>query len=231
MYSSANFVLFVNYEDFFTSISKKINEYNGKTLTFFSGYDCDSLAFDKLSGFADEALNFFSDFPNTELELRTKSIAISSLLQRKALSNCVVAFSLSPAEIAKSLDSKAPSISRRISAIKQLAAAGWKIGLRFDPLIYTSDWQKLYSSLFSEIMEGLDPSVLHSISYGPLRFPKKMYKKAAKLHPDHKLFAFPMEEANGVISYGTKIETQMHDFLKSELNNYTSENKIFQCIT
>ena len=80
-------------------------------------------------------------------------------------------------------------------------------------------------------MEGLDQSIIHSISYGPLRFPKKMYKKAAQLHPEHKLFAFPMEEANGVISYGTKIETQMHDFLKSELNNYISENKIFQCIT
>jgi spore photoproduct lyase len=231
MYSSENFVLFVNYDDFFTSISKKIDEYKGKNLTFFSGYDCDSLAFDKLSGFADQALSFFSSVPDTELELRTKSIAINSLLQRRPLSNCVVAFSLSPAEIAKSLDSKAPSIGRRINAIKQLAAAGWKIGLRFDPLIYTSDWQKLYSSLFSEIMEGLDPSMIHSISYGPLRFPKKMYKKAAHLHPEHKLFAFPMEEANGVISYGTKIETQMHDFLKSELNNYISENKIFQCIT
>ena len=229
MYSSANFVLFVNYEDFFKAISDKIEEYKGRSLTFFSGYDCDSLAFDKLSGFADQALNFFNDFSNVELELRTKSIAINSLLQRRPLSNCVVAFSLSPAKIAKSLDSKAPSISRRISAIKQLAAAGWKIGLRFDPLIYTSDWKELYASLFTEIMDGLDPSMIHSISYGPLRFPKKMYKKAASLHPEHKLFAFPMEETKGVVSYGTKIETQMHDFLKSELNKYTSEKKIFQC--
>jgi hypothetical protein len=78
-------------------------------------------------------------------------------------------------------------------------------------------------------MDGLDPSMIHSISYGPLRFPKKMYKKAASLHPEHKLFAFPMEETKGVVSYGTKIETQMHDFLKSELNKYTSEKKIFQC--
>ena len=139
----------MNYEDFFRAISDKIAEYKGRSLTFFSGYDCDSLAFDKLSGFADQALNFFNDFSNVELELRTKSIAINSLLQRKALSNCVVAFSLSPAKIAKSLDSKAPSISRRISAIKQLAAAGWKIGLRFDPLIYTSDWKELYASLFA----------------------------------------------------------------------------------
>ena len=229
MYPSAHYLLFVNYEDFFRAISDKIAEYKGRSLTFFSGYDCDSLAFDKLSGFADQALNFFNDFSNVELELRTKSIAINSLLQRRPLSNCVVAFSLSPAKIAKSLDSKAPSISRRISAIKQLAAAGWKIGLRFDPLIYTSDWKELYASLFAEIMDGLDPSMIHSISYGPLRFPKKMYKKAASLHPEHRLFAFPMEETKGVVSYGTKIETQMHDFLKSELNKYASEKKIFQC--
>jgi hypothetical protein len=38
-----------------------------------------------------------------------------------------------------------------------------------------------------------------------------------------------MEETKGVVSYGTKIETQMHDFLESELNKYTSEKKIFQC--
>ncbi len=183
LYSSANFVLFVNYEDFFHSISEKIAEYKGKSLTFFSGYDCDSLAFDKLSGFADHALNFFETFPNVELELRTK----------------------------------------------QLAEAGWKIGLRFDPLIYTSNWKNLYSSLFEEILNGLNPSMLHSISYGPLRFPKKMYKKAASLHPEQKLFAFPMEETKGIVSYGKKIETEMHDFLKSELNKYTSENKIFQC--
>ena len=36
LYSSANFVLFVNYEDFFHSISEKITEYKGKSLTFFS---------------------------------------------------------------------------------------------------------------------------------------------------------------------------------------------------
>ena len=229
LYSSANFVLFVNYEDFFHSISEKIAEYKGKSLTFFSGYDCDSLAFDKLSGFAGHALNFFETFPNVELELRTKSIAINSLLQRKPLDNCIVAFSLSPSEIAKSMDSKAPNINRRIYAIKQLAEAGWKIGLRFDPLIYTSNWKNLYSSLFEEILNGLNPSMLHSISYGPLRFPKKMYKKAASLHPEQKLFAFPMEETKGIVSYGKKIETEMHDFLKSELNKYTSENKIFQC--
>ena len=38
-----------------------------------------------------------------------------------------------------------------------------------------------------------------------------------------------IEETKGIVSYGKKIETEMHDFLKSELNKYTSENKIFQC--
>ena len=41
---------------------------------FFSGYDCDSLALESLSGFAASALSFFKDHPLAQLELRTKSV-------------------------------------------------------------------------------------------------------------------------------------------------------------
>ena len=39
MYSSANFVLFVNYEDFFTSISEKKDKYNGSLLYTYDAAD------------------------------------------------------------------------------------------------------------------------------------------------------------------------------------------------
>ena len=39
MYSSAHHVLFVNYGDFFKSISDTIDSHSGTSLTFFSGYD------------------------------------------------------------------------------------------------------------------------------------------------------------------------------------------------
>ncbi len=230
MYSSANFVLFVNYEDFFQAISDSIDSGNGNSMTFFSGYDCDSLAFDKISGFATHVLNFFSQYPETELELRTKSIAVSSLFDREALPNCIVAFSLSPAKISDVLDRRSPSIARRVSTLKKLAKCGWKIGLRFDPLIYCKGWEELYSELIENIMQDLDDTNIHSVSYGPLRFPKNMYKKIVDQLPHEKLYAFPMEEKNGTISYGSQIETRMHFFLEMKLRKFFRENKVFQCV-
>ena len=230
MYTSANFVLFVNYEDFFHSISNLNNEINGGSATFFSGYDCDSLAFDKVSGFADKALDFFSHNPDMNLELRTKSIAVSSLLKREAISNCIIAFSLLPHKVSKVLDLKAPSVARRLHALKTLARHGWKIGLRFDPLIYCRGWEDHYSNLIADIMQDLLDNNIHSVSFGPLRFPKKMYKKISGYYPNDKFYAFPMEEKNGIVSYDSHLEVQMRRFLEKELSKYVSEEKIFQCV-
>ena len=229
MYSSANYVLFVNYEDFFEAISETIHLHKNDTQTYYSGYDCDSLAFDKISHFSGHMLNFFQNFPEVEVELRTKSIVISSLLTRNPIKNCVIAFSLSPDSIAEKLDNKAPSIRRRIAAIKELSNNGWPIGLRLDPLIYTDDWKLKYSELISNLMRQIDVRSIHSVSYGLLRFPKRMYKKISKLHSETGLFAFPMEENKDLISYSEEIENDMYSFIQKKLRAYLPDIKIFHC--
>jgi spore photoproduct lyase len=230
MYSSANYVLFVNYEDFFEAISDTIYENTDKSMTFFSGYDCDSLAFEKITGFAEKALEFFTNFSSVELELRTKSIVSETFLNRSPISNCVVAYSLSPSNVAAILDNKAPSIDRRINVLQKLAKNGWPVGLRFDPLIYCSGWEKLYSELINKIFKDINIDQVHSVSHGPLRYPKEMYKKITSLYPDDKLFSFPMEAKDGIVSYGKEIEEEMSSFLQSELEKYTTRNKIFRCL-
>ena len=230
MYSSANYVLFVNYDDFFKSISDTIRTNKNSSITFFSGYDCDSLAFEKITGFAETAIEFFSNFGPVELELRTKSIVSDIFLKRNPIDNCIIAYSLSPESTARILDHKAPSISRRINVLKKLANNGWFIGLRFDPLIYCSGWEEMYSQLLKKIFSAINISQVHSVSHGPLRYPKGMYKKISGLYPNDKLFSFPMETKCGIVSYGKEIEEEMSGFLQHELEKYTSKNKIFRCI-
>ena len=59
MYRSAHHVFFVNYEDFELEISKTIESNPNETIHFFSGYDCDSLALEPVTGFTDHFLEFF----------------------------------------------------------------------------------------------------------------------------------------------------------------------------
>ena len=231
MYSSANYVLFVNYEDFYSHIKKTIQNNIDERMTFFSGYDCDSLAFEKISGFVKNTLPIFLGLEDVDLELRTKSVQLEPLLSLEPQQNCIVAFSLMPEELAKCLDNKAPSVSRRIAALSRLAERGWPIGLRFDPLIYSYDWIERYKELIRSLLEVLPDESIHSISYGPLRFPKKMYNEIFKLYPDEGLFSFSMKEAGGVVSYGKLIEDEMSDFLLSQLSDAVSSGKFFQCLS
>jgi len=63
---SAHYLLFVNYEDFFIEIEKKIKQNRFEKSYFFSGYDCDSLAFEGVTGFVESFLPIFEKNKNNK---------------------------------------------------------------------------------------------------------------------------------------------------------------------
>ena len=115
MYHSAHYVLFINYEDFSNAI---IDSGTSNQDCYFSGYDCDSLALEPVTGFASHILDVFAQHPDSWIELRTKSTQIRSLLDRPALPNVIVAFSLSPSDIVATLEHKTPSLEKRLDAMQ-----------------------------------------------------------------------------------------------------------------
>ena len=229
MYQSANYVLFVNYEDFQQQIRDICQQSPGEPFYFFSGYDCDSLAFEPVTGFAEAFLPLFAELPNAWLELRTKSTQIRSLLQREPLPRCVVAFSLAPETVADKIEAKAPSVAKRIEAAAKLQQQGWPIGLRFDPLIYQHDYRKQYQGLFEQVFAAIDPEALHSVSLGVFRLPEHFFKKIHKLYPDEHLFASPLQTASGLVSYRGDLEQAMMADCTEMLLQYIPAERFFPC--
>ena len=140
---SAHYLLFVNYEDFFIEIEKKIKQNCLEKSYFFSGYDCDSLAFDGVTNFVESFLPIFEKNKNGILEIRTKSIQIQKILKHKPIDNCIIAFSFTQENVSKLIEHKVPSVKKRIDTMKKLAENGWKIGLRFDPIIPACNFAKI----------------------------------------------------------------------------------------
>lgn len=228
MYPSANYVVFVNYEDFMEDI-KSLASSKSSTCYFFSGYDCDSLAYEPVTAFVKEFLPFFKSLKNAIVELRTKSTNINELLRQPAYSHCVVAFSFTPEEIANEIENKVPSVDKRIQAMSEIAAQGWPVGLRFDPLIYHPEFKNLYERLVNKIFSILKNKSLHSVSLGPLRFPEKMYQKILKLYPQDPLLSHPLYKQGKVFSYRQEVEQAMKQHLQNLLKNHTSESLLFEC--
>jgi len=229
MFQSANYVLFVNFEDYQQEIKQICQASPDEAIHFFSGYDCDSLALEPVTGFAEHFLPFFADIPNAWLELRTKSTQIRNLLKRTADPRTIVAFSLSPDEIAKKVEDKAPSLERRLDALCKLQDQGWQIGLRFDPLIYQTGYQQQYKQLFEQVFARVDLNSLHSVSLGVFRLPEKYFKKIHNLYPEEVLFASPLETKQKTTSYKAELEQEMLQYCTEQLLSYIPESKFFPC--
>jgi spore photoproduct lyase len=229
MYQSANYVLFVNYEDFIEEIKAIVATDLKKQYYFFSGYDADSLALEGLSGFIQTFIPAFAKLDNAILELRTKSSNVKALLKYEPYSHCVVAFSFTPEPVSMAVEYKVPQFLKRLQALRQVAEHGWPIGLRFDPLIYASNFTELYQQLIDTLFSYIVPTSIHSVSVGPLRFPEKMYQKLVKLYPQDKLLAHPLIKEDNHYSYPRTRASEMQMFVKEYLQRYINNPQIFEC--
>ncbi len=228
MYRSANYVLFVNYEDFFDEIAQTQQSLAGPGW-YFSGYDCDSLALEPVTGFVAEALDWFAKHPSANLELRSKSTQVRSLLNREPLANVVVASSLSPDPVAQSLEHQAPSLDKRLAALKKVADAGWLIGLRFDPLIWCDDYQKVYTAFFDKVFSSLPAHSIHSVSTGSFRLPPEFHQKLTKLYPAEALLAGPLERGDRWVGFPADREQRLLALARERVIDAVGEQRFFPC--
>lgn len=230
MYRSAHYVVFVNYEDFQRALEEKIRAHHEteETPWFYSGYESDSLALEPVTRFAASFVPFFARFPQAYLELRTKSTQIKSLLDLEAIPNVVVAFSFTPEEIQAAMENLTPSVDRRIRAMERLQERGWRLGLRFDPLIYHEDFRAQYRRLFQQIFTAVRRESLHSVSLGPFRLPADSFRTIVRLYPDDPLFAGSFEEEDsGSMGYRRELEEEMVEFCREELLRHVPREVFF----
>ena len=143
----------------------------------------------------------------------------------------IVAYSLIPEKMSTKLDNKTPSIAKRVNAMTKISKLGWKIGLRFDPLIYHLGWKKNYSELIENTLLKLNENNLHSVSFGSLRFPKEMFKKIYNLYPEETLFSRYLTHRNGYIAINSEIENEMIEYCNSIIKTNYNDVPVFSCIS
>ena len=134
---------------------------------------------------------------------------------------------MTPSTIAADLEEGVPTVAKRLEALRRVADRGWVVGLRFDPLILCDEFERHYRELFESALEVISPERLHSVTIGPFRLPKPFYRNLRRKYPREPLFAGPLEESGGIVSYRTELERELMEFCHTELARHLPAKKIF----
>jgi len=227
-FPSAAYVLFVNFEDFMEVMDDRLAESPDEDVWFFSGIDCDSLAFEPVSRMAQSFLSFFAERPRAFLELRTKSAQVRPLLSREPMDNCVTAFSVTPEDMSRRWEGQTPAMESRLAAARRLQEAGWPVGLRFEPLLWSEDWEKQYDALFNRVFEVLDPEALHSVSCGVFRLPLNNWNRLKRLYPESPFVRGPVEKDADVVTYREDLAAELRGHCVEQLRERLPEGVLYE---
>ena len=219
MFRSAHYLVFVNFEDFIDEIANKA-EQSESPWWLFSGYDCDSLALEPVTAFAEHFVPEIQCRPHVKLELRTKSTQVRWLLNHDPSENIVVAYSLNPDEVCRRYEHRAPPLSSRLRALAAVQAEGWPIGLRFDPLILTPDFKQVYARFLEQTASAIDCDRIHSITAGCFRLPRDQFRRIERLYPEEPLFAQALDESSKVVTYDAAVINEMRDWMLNEIGRH-----------
>jgi spore photoproduct lyase len=147
--------------------------------------------------------------------------------------------SFTPRQAGAGWEHKVPGIDKRIEALGKLQMAGWKVALRFEPIIFGSeifeagtdatDTLAAYRQLFIEVFEKIDPSTVHSVSNGLFRMPLGYYKNIVKLYPDEALFARQTETRNGLVLLSIDRESEQLEALEELLFGFINPQQYYRC--
>ncbi|NQU08460.1 MAG: hypothetical protein HQ583_07860 [Candidatus Abyssubacteria bacterium] len=179
--------IFVNTDELFEQVESALESESDGEVLFHAGETADALALEHLSGFAAEAVEFFSKLPGALLELRTKSAGVETILPLSHAGRTVVAWTLTPRAVAERYERGAALLEARLEATARCARAGYPVGLRLDPLIHYDGWREGYRGLMEEISAALDAASIHSIVLGAFRFPPPLREIILERHGRNEL--------------------------------------------
>jgi len=187
--NSPGIIIPANLKDFFSRFNARSGIKSGifNQPRVGNGEFADSLALDGITEFSGQIIEFFRKKPHIFFEFKTKSNNIENILKTKPVSNIAVSWSLNPQKIIDENEFYTASLAQRISAAKECANAGLKVGFHFDPIIYYPHWEIDYENLINNLFDKIPDKSIAWISLGTLRFNPSLKKTIENRFPENKI--------------------------------------------
>ncbi len=224
MHQSSYIVIFVNTDDFFNEISKKLSTLDSMFLSI--SYDSDLLAFEHITSFISLWIEFANKNKKLSLEIRTKSSNFKHI-QNLYNENTILSFTLSPLEVIERFEHKTASLEARVKSINNALRLNWKVSLVFDPIIDIENASDIYRKFLIYLKKNIEFDKIESIVIGTFRLNSDFLKNIQKTKLQSSLLYYPYKIENKTVSYESHTKDFLINLVKSELINIIQKDNIF----
>jgi spore photoproduct lyase len=223
--------VYANVEQLFDELGTFLHTYPQQLVRIGSGEFSDSLSLDPLTGFSRLLVPFLRQFPNVLFEFKTKSDLVDDLLDLEPAGKVMVSWSINPEPVVQREEHKTASLAARLRAAQRCRAAGYKIGLHFDPLLYYPGWEADYEPFVAQVFHTLAPGDVTYMSMGSLRFPPALKDVVRERFPKSRLmYAELVPGADGKMRYFKPLRTEMYAKMFSWIRRYTADTGLYLCM-
>lgn len=233
MYPSANLVLFLNLNDYFTDCRALLSEKGSLYLCI--SYDTDLIAMEEVYPYVERFLSFLEEEKKLLIEVRTKAGGEGFFRRIETLSvpedvkrRMIFAFTLSPLEIVEEAEQGSAGLMGRIVAVKRAIKEGFRVRLCFDPMIYHADWKNIYRRFLDLVFREIPSEKVYDISVGSFRISESYLKAMERACPGSPHTFFPYENTNGFYHYPKDLLEEMEGFLLSRIEEQFPKERIFR---
>ena len=223
--------VYANVEQLFDELGTFLRTHPKQLVRIGSGEFSDSLSLDPLTGFSRLLVPFLRQFPNVLFEFKTKSDLVDDLLHLAPDGKVMVSWSINPEPVVQREEHKTASLAARLRAAQRCRAAGYKIGLHFDPLLYYPGWEADYEPFVAQVFNALSPGDVTYISMGSLRFAPALKDVVRERFPKSRLmYAELVPGADGKMRYFKPLRTEMYAKMFSWIRRYTADTGLYLCM-
>lgn len=180
--------IYTNYEKILYEVCELSIKNPDRILRIGTGELTDSMALDPITKLSSKLIPAVQKKKNIIFELKTKTDSIDHLLNINP-TRIVLSWSVNPQSLVNSDEHKATPIYERLVAAQLATTHGFMIGIHFDPIVHTKNWQNEYFSLIDQIANHINPSRIAWISLGSLRYPAPLKEIYRSRFPKSQIFS------------------------------------------
>ena len=212
---------------------------NHEYLRLGTGEFTDSLVYENITGFSklfiEKLFKRLDDekigSQKVSVELKTKSLNVSSLYDLKYKKNVVLAWSMNAQSVQKFDELKTSTIKQRLSKAKEAIKNGFKVSFHFDPIIFFENWKNEYIQTVNMIFENVPSEKIAFISLGSFRFMPHLEKYMLKKYSYSNIMQAEFIKAvDGKMRYPYALRRDMFRTVYSQIRSHSKSVTVYFCM-